>query len=259
MLTPAVLTGGWDCLDVRINTITNTDEFFFNGVSLGTLDHTSTGAGDSVGRVWFERIYNSSASDSVCLDNLSVGAPDVAPPGPVTEFKAASGDGEVSLSWTNPADPDFLGTKILYKTSGYPASATDGTPVCNRTAAPGSTDSYTHTGLTNGTTYYYTAFAYDGFPNYSAGTNARTTPALEATIAQAKALDDGESRLLKGKVVSATFSGFFYIQEPDRLQGLKVISADTVSIGNVVDVVGTMGSSGGERYIDTGGDPVVIR
>ena len=95
------------------------------------------------------------------------GNPDTTPPGNVTGFTAAAGDGQVSLSWTNPGDADFVGTKVIRKQGSYPTNVNDGTEVCNRTKAPGSTDSYTDTGLTNGIAYYYTAFAYDGVPNYS--------------------------------------------------------------------------------------------
>ena len=95
------------------------------------------------------------------------GNPDTTPPGNVTEFTAIAGDGQVSLSWRNPGDADFVGTKVIRKQGSYPTSVTDGTEMCNRTASPGSTDSYTDAGLTNGIIYYYTAFAYDEVPNYS--------------------------------------------------------------------------------------------
>ena len=48
--------------------------------------------------------------------------------------------------------------------------------VCDRSAAPGSEDSFTHTELQNGTTYYYSAFTYDEVPNYSETAHASATP-----------------------------------------------------------------------------------
>ena len=82
------------------------------------------------------------------------------------------------LSWTNPADVDFVGTMIRYWTDGtYPVDQNDGTLVCDRTAAPGSEDSFTHSeGVENGTTYYYSAFTYDEVPNYSETAHASATP-----------------------------------------------------------------------------------
>ncbi|MDO8585408.1 MAG: sugar-binding protein [Armatimonadota bacterium] len=93
--------------------------------------------------------------------------PDTTPPGAVTSFTATAGNQQIALSWRNPADADFTGTMIRYKTNGYPTGVTDGALVADRAAAPYSTDSYTHTSLTNGTTYYYAAFAHDAVPNYS--------------------------------------------------------------------------------------------
>jgi len=102
---------------------------------------------------------------------------DVTPPADVSSFTAAPGDGHVALSWTNPTDSDFVGTMIRYRTDEtYPTDHNDGTLVCNRTAAPGSEDSFTHTELQNGTTCYYSAFTYDEVPNYSETVHASATP-----------------------------------------------------------------------------------
>ncbi|MDO8586135.1 MAG: DUF5010 C-terminal domain-containing protein, partial [Armatimonadota bacterium] len=99
------------------------------------------------------------------------GAPvDVTPPGPVTGFAATPGDAQNSLSWTNPGG-DFTGTKIMFKTTGYPTGPTDGTQVYD--GAGTTTD---HTGLTNGTTYYYCAYAHDEVPNYASAAQASGQP-----------------------------------------------------------------------------------
>lgn len=95
---------------------------------------------------------------------------DATPPANVSSFTATAGDGQVSLSWTNPAS-DFSGVKILRKTGSYPTSPTDGTQVYDNNGT-----SYTDTGLTNSTTYYYTAFSRDVVLNYSSGAQATATP-----------------------------------------------------------------------------------
>ncbi|MDO8588331.1 MAG: NBR1-Ig-like domain-containing protein, partial [Armatimonadota bacterium] len=89
---------------------------------------------------------------------------DTTPPGPVTSFTATSGDTQNVLNWTNPTDPDFIGTIIVFKTTGYPLTWQDGTALGDFFNTPGSSQSYTHTGLTNGVTHYYSAFSHD-FPN----------------------------------------------------------------------------------------------
>ena len=255
VLNPVTLTGGgvWDTLTVHIDTNTDTDEFFFNGTSLGTLSHSSTGAGSSVGAIKFERIYNSTTSDWVYFDNLSVGEPEPMPPGPVTNFKARGQSGQVALSWTNPADPDFVGTMIRYKTTGYPTGPTDGALIYI-----GGGTTHTHGGLVNGRKYYYSAFAYDAVPNYRTKVDASAHAAANATILEAKGLLNNQVRALRNNIVSAVGSGYFYVQDPTLYQGIKVSAPDTVSKGQKVDVVGLILGQGGERYLDCSGNVVVL-
>lgn len=101
---------------------------------------------------------------------------DLSPPAPVTAFAVSAGDGQNTLAWTNPATADFAGTIIRYSTGGYPASPGEGALLCDRKATPGSSDAFTHTGLSNGTTYYYVAFAYDEVPNFSAVAQTLAVP-----------------------------------------------------------------------------------
>jgi len=89
---------------------------------------------------------------------------------PVTNFNALVEEKQIRLTWENPSDPDWIGTRILRKTDGYPLNETDGTVVYDGTG-----ETYTDTGLMNGNTYYYGAFAcYDG-GNYSVPRNAEAT------------------------------------------------------------------------------------
>ena len=102
---------------------------------------------------------------------------DNTPPDPVTAFTATPTDGQNDLSWMNPADVDFDKTIVRYRTDGsYPTSPSDGFPVAERPAAPASADTFSHQGLTNGTTYYYGAFAIDGAGNASSVAQAEATP-----------------------------------------------------------------------------------
>jgi len=88
-------------------------------------------------------------------------------PGEVMNLQAVPGDGQVTLSWTNPTDSDFAGVRVRYSTTGYVIDgATGGSGIYNGTGT-----TFTHTGLTNGTTYYYTLFTKDEVPNWSSGAN----------------------------------------------------------------------------------------
>ncbi|MGC8977426.1 MAG: CFI-box-CTERM domain-containing protein, partial [Candidatus Ratteibacteria bacterium] len=106
-------------------------------------------------------------------------------PTPTGVFRATPGDGQVYLSWVFPNQTD-TNILILYKVgTGYPT----GIPQNGQTYTPGQTigdgtvlyvgtaTSYTHTGLTNGTTYYYTAYVYDtATKTYKLLGNASATP-----------------------------------------------------------------------------------
>ena len=104
---------------------------------------------------------------------------DQTPPAPVAQFTANPVLETNELGWTNPADDDFSRTIIRYRTDGhYPVSPTDGLPVADRAAAPGSSDAFTHSGLTSGVTYYYSAFAVDETGNAAAPAQAQAQPSL---------------------------------------------------------------------------------
>ena len=56
-----------------------------------------------------------------------------------------------------------------------PVSPADGFAVVTKSGAPGSVDSYIHTGLTNGTTYSYSAFAVDASGNVAPAVKVSAT------------------------------------------------------------------------------------
>jgi len=110
-----------------------------------------------------------------------VSGPDTISPRPVASFSATPADSRVTLNWQNSPSPDSTGTMIRMKTTGYPTGPTDGTLVIDRPGAPGAVDSYVHTGLANGQTHYYSAFAHDVVPNYSASVEAAAVMPVDTT------------------------------------------------------------------------------
>ncbi len=86
---------------------------------------------------------------------------------PVTGFTGVVENQRIDLSWTNPTNGDFAGTMIRFRTDAFPSSPSDGTLLIDQANTPGSTDGHAHTGLTNGLTYYYAAFAHNATPVYA--------------------------------------------------------------------------------------------
>src|SRR5204862_255737 len=95
---------------------------------------------------------------------------------------ATPGTGQVTLSWSGFADSgsglNAGSYKLVYSTAGTPAAAcTSGTVLSN-----GAATSFTHTGLTGGTTYSYRVCVADNVGNVATGaTVSYTAPTVDGT------------------------------------------------------------------------------
>jgi len=207
------------------------DSFTVENLTPGVTYYFSAFAQDAVGNVSGSR--NASA----------VPVADTSPPNPISNFKASflTMD-DVLLTWTNPSDVDYKQTVIRYSTSGYPTSPNDGLPVCSQNLMPGSNGSFVHENLTQGRTYYYSAFTSDADSNYSQAAHA-SIKVMVINCSTIKLLPDNVEVELRGCIVTGIYPdcGGFYIEQPDRVAGIRVAgSTDGLQIGDVVDVVGTI-------------------
>ncbi|NIA18328.1 MAG: hypothetical protein GWO79_00380 [Actinobacteria bacterium] len=87
---------------------------------------------------------------------------DIISPTQPNNCQAEPADGQVVLSWTNPADSDFNGVLVIRKEGVAPTSKDDGVVVYQ-----GAAEKYTDINVDNGVTYHYGIFAYDEDDNYS--------------------------------------------------------------------------------------------
>ena len=128
-----------------------------------TTTYTDTTAANGTTYSYLVRAADAATNVGPRSPTASV-TPDGTPPGPATGLVATAGDGQVQLSWAKPADADLAGVKIVRKMgSAAPTGPADGAEVYSGTAT-----ACTDTGLTNGVTYTYAAFAFDAAQNFAA-------------------------------------------------------------------------------------------
>ncbi|MCX8053491.1 MAG: DUF5010 domain-containing protein [Armatimonadetes bacterium] len=207
------------------------DSFIVANLAPGVTYYFAAFAQDVVG--------NTSSSRTTSAVPLA----DTTPPSSVFEFAASllTMD-DVVLTWKTPSDSDYRLTVVRYSTITYPTSPTDGVPVCIQSLPPGSSASFVHENLPQGRSYYYSAFAVDNDSNYSSPAHASVTLRV-INCSTVKLLPDGVEVELRGNIVTGIYPdcGGFYIEQPDRIAGIRVAASyQGLSIGDVVDVVGTI-------------------
>jgi len=126
--------------------------------------------------------------------------PDTTPPVDITDFKVVPGDGQLSLSWTNPSDPSYSGVRIRVRTDGtFPIGPEDGDLVGDFPGLSLESEIHVHDHLQNGTTYYYSAFSYDAGGNFSQTVYASASPVSPQSGEQGEQADKpGLSQIISG-------------------------------------------------------------
>jgi formylglycine-generating enzyme required for sulfatase activity len=126
---------------------------------LGTNGKVYTGTGDTGGSVTETGVKNITLSDTTAPANVTGLSGEHGP-----------GDGEVTITWTDPTDVDLDHIEITWDHGGTsPVSVTKGT------------GTKTITGLTAGTAYTFTVKALDTAGNKSGGATASASPFVKVT------------------------------------------------------------------------------
>jgi hypothetical protein len=131
---------------------------------------TDTGLANGTMYYYAAFSYDSSANYGTAATAGATPA-DNSAPGAVTGFTATPGFLQLELTWSNPADADLAGVKIVRRTGGFPSGMGDGTVVYD-----GDLETMTDLALDPQETYYYAAFTYDEVPNYSGAAHASASP-----------------------------------------------------------------------------------
>lgn len=100
----------------------------------------------------------------------------------------------------------------------------------------------------NGMLFYANYYYYTNFLN---AVTLSEQPVQEvSTVSDAKQLPAGSLVALHGKVVTASFPGYYYVEEMNRASGIRVVSNSSPTVGSLVDLVGSLSLVDGERRID---------
>ena len=172
-------------------------------------------------------------------------APDVTPPGVITDLAAVRGStsGTINLAWTAPGDDGNSGTADAYDLRYSTASITDGNfssaiPVAGVPApkAAGAAESFTVTGLPTGVVYYFAIKTRDEVPFWSTLSNVASAKAVLGQIILQQGLNSYggctdtymQEGSPTGNYSSNTFLRVCGFNSPNRQRGL--IKFDVSSI-----------------------------
>jgi hypothetical protein len=106
-------------------------------------------------------------------------------------------------------------------------------------------------------TYYCRVMAKDNVGNlgpWSASSNGiGVVDTAAASVSAARAIPSANWVGLSARKVSAVYSDCYYIQDPDRVAGIRVLGASPFAVGDTIDVYGVLSTVNGERVLDPRG------
>ncbi|GAH74420.1 unnamed protein product, partial [marine sediment metagenome] len=154
--------------------------------------------------------YNESETTDQKFTTLT--PPDIIPPANISNFEAISGDKKIILKWQNPPDLDFKEVKIIRSTEFYPSN-----PWAGKLVYIGKETFFEDINLTNGITYYYTAFSYDRAGNYSSGAIVSATPGVPPIVPPVKPPVEPPVEPAPPEVEKLELKDFDFFQEEKKI------------------------------------------
>ena len=217
------------------------------------------------GMVWWLQSSTGTWNDA----DLGVATSDITPPAVIADLAATAGssDGSVNLSWTAPGDDGATGTAASYLVRYSSTAITSETDWANATPviagipspqAAGSSETMIVSGLTIGTTYYFSVRAQDEVPNLgdlsnSPGTMPKGPPAAIAVndFADYRVFQ----RAIGGASKSVSISGTYANMNWDHVEASVVQhGTDTAVIGwTTIDSTPGGGTFSGNITVPQGG------
>ncbi|MFP4015670.1 MAG: immunoglobulin domain-containing protein, partial [Halanaerobiales bacterium] len=142
---------------------------------------TEQGLTQSDKRPYLEVIYRNSGEE--------VTGPEI-----IQQLSITPDTSSINLDWSNPADTDIAGIKILRREGIVPFNSQDGEIVAILTGSNYQEipESFTDSGLTTGKNYYYALYTYDDQHNYSEKVWIKATPGSPTVVQDFTVTDNGE-------------------------------------------------------------------
>ncbi len=206
---------------------------------LTTLNYVDSTAQNGTTCYYVVQAVDTAAKVSPNSSEVAATPQDVTPPVAPSGLTPTAGNARVDLAWTPNAEPDIHHYKVF-------RSQTAGGPYTLVASTSGPTPSYTDTGVTNLTTYYYVVQAVDTASNSSPdSTEVSVTPIDQTPVAAPTGLKatggEGRVNLTWTASTEANFSHYFVYRSTTAGGPYVRISSTPLTQPNYLDQAVTNG------------------